>query len=265
MQIHSEIPFITGKIKYWKRSIFDLDKFRTFDQDIREFLNQKLHLIFNPCYIQPPRPNTILGNIKETYRFDQVFLADTSDYIHHLHIGFGEKGYFYDIYLKKFDFEKTEWIDFIYTLLLFEQNLENKLETQLTEIYLNLEDVSADLENISIDNFSIAINTEKNSQFHQSGIPNYFKLTQDLEIKTNNFFFKNEFNPNSFIPEYTLRILPEKLFIDPIFAQKMGNHLKLKRFFQISPINIKKNIWEINSRGIILESVGKILESLFFT
>ena len=266
MLINKESNFLTGKIKFWKKPIFDLDKFRELDEELRIYMSEKLNLTFNPFFIQPPRNNSILGNKKETYRFDFVQIDDKTDFIDHIEIGYGEHGYYYDIYLSSFELTPEKWDLNTNRIQNFIQNLEKNIERELEELYLlkNLLNENEREKSISISNFSVVIESDdwENTKFQT--ISTFFNCLTTIDLETESFFFDDRYKSNIIIPEYSFKIFPKKMFDNPGLTQKSGKHFNLERSFKIIPLDIDKKMWEIQSRGILFSSMALLVKKLIF-
>ncbi|MGV9172512.1 MAG: hypothetical protein ACOC44_12725 [Promethearchaeia archaeon] len=163
LKLKEETKFLFGKIKYSSKPVFDLDKIEESLNVARQYIEEKLNLLVTPPFIKPPEKGTVLGHFKETIRFNNAnFNNELPDSIKHLiddiSFGFGEKGYYYDVYLN----QKTENIEtFVkdlqnFMLLIYE--LEKNLENQLMDFYYLKKDlVSRETKMFEISNFHTVV------------------------------------------------------------------------------------------------------------
>lgn len=264
MQMNRESPFLAGKIKYWQKPIFDLDKFHKFNEELRAYMSENLQFTFNPFFIQPPRPNSILGSKKETYRFDFVQIEEKKEIFDHIEIGFGEHGYYYDIYINHFELNLKNWDKYSQEIKSLIRELETKIENKFVDLYLKPHNLDKEEKNISISNFSISIEAYHQETGKFQALSSFFNCLNSIKIETEPFFFDEKFHSNLIIPEYSLRIFPENMFKAPLLTQKSGKFLHLERSLKIVPLEISKGLWEIQARGIPFPSMALLIKSLVF-
>ncbi len=259
LKFRENTSFIFGKIKYSNKPIFDLDKIESIN-NLREYISDKLDLLVPPPYIQPPRKGTVLGHTKETIRFnDASIFTNTEDNLKDLldsvSFGFGEKGYYYDIYLINQEIEldkfKTEMQDLIQLINKIEFNFEN----DLIDLYIENFDIK-NRKMFEISNFQATMEEEN---FLKN---NFSLLNSIMQIINDKSDIIIEDGENFSLPTIRFELHNDYIFNSIDLFRENAKPLFDQRFFQIKKRLTKEELWSISSRGIPLKSVLNIISLL---
>ncbi len=253
-------PFLFGKIKYKTKPIFDLDKIEGHPK-VREYLHEKLDLLVPAPYIKSPKKGTVLGDIKETIRFNNAFFISekakkVENLLDDISFGLGEKGYYYDINLKPQEFEITELKNKLRNLITLISELERKFEKELTEFYYPDLFNQENKKFFEISNFQAMI--EENEVFLKIFSP----LESMMEKINNNSDVIIEEGQNFALPEITLDVFNDYIFKSLDLFREKAKPLFDQRFFKLKRLLSKEKVWSISSRGIPLKTILEIF-SLF--
>ncbi|TFF87223.1 MAG: hypothetical protein EU549_05105 [Promethearchaeota archaeon] len=253
--------FLLGKIKYSNTPIFDLQKIEK-NKFLREYLEKQLHIHSPPPYIKPPKKGTVLGNLKETIRFnDSNFISDIENeanhYIDHISFGFGERGYYYDINLNhdKIDVNKFEQIMIEFSKLI--HKMEKNFETKLIELYYNVNYNKTSRKMFEISNFQATVEDDGSLE------RNFGLLNSILQIINRKSDIVVEEGNNFGLPEINIDIYNDYIFQSIDLFREKAKPLYDQRFFRVKKIlSANRNDWVFSSRGIPLSSIIEIF-SLF--
>jgi hypothetical protein len=254
-------PFLFGKIKYKTKPIFDLDKIEEYP-NIRDYIHEKLDLLVPPPYIKPPKKGTVLGDVKETIRFNNVFFISektqkVENLLDDISFGLGEKGYYYDISLKPQKFEITELKDKLKNLIALISELEGKFEKELTDFYYPNLFNQENTKFFEISNFQATI--EENEFLMKTFSP----LQSMIEKINNKSDVIVEEGQNFALPEITLDVFNDYIYRSIDLFREKAKPLFDQRFFKLKKLLSKEKVWSISSRGIPLKTILEIFSLLF--
>lgn len=264
MKIQTECPNLFGKIKLWHHPIFDLSIMRKNLALFRSVLESKLELKINAPFIKPPDPRTVLGRKHPTIRFEHIVPYIKTDvqnenplsFLDHIDLGFGESGYYFDLYLSISNLSIDNITETNEVLFKFIQNFENIIEFNLNEFQLG--PIKDDNQKWEISNLDITVLDED-----QDLIKKFDFLNSLLEIVNNNseVIIRNSINIP--IPEIRLKWHSELLFKDRYLFNRSEKYLENNRYLHIVPCKPNMNSWNINSRGLTIDGVFNLLKILF--
>jgi hypothetical protein len=261
LQVKQGSPFLFGKIKYKTKPIFDLDKIEEHNS-IRNYLHEKLDLLVPAPYIKAPKKGTILGDIKETIRFNNTFFISekvkkVENLLDDISLGIGEKGYYYDINLKPQEFEIKELKNKLRNLITIISELEGKLENELTECYYPDLFDQEKKKFFEISNFQA--NIEENAYLQNKFSPLYSMV--EMINKQSDVIVEE--GQNFALPEITIDLYNDFIFESIDLFKERAKPLFDQRFFRLKKLLSKEKIWSISSRGIPLKTIVAIFSLIF--
>lgn len=230
------------------------------NQFLREYVEEQLNLRVPPPYVKPPKRGTVLGNVKETIRFnDSHFISasenDVTPVIDSISFGFGEKGYYYDINLNHDEIEASNFGEIIAELLEFLPSLEETFETRLLELYYDDErHDSAKHQMFELSNFQATVEDdgvlERNFGLIHS-ITQIINKKSDIVVEEGNNFG---------LPEISIDIYNDYIFKSLDLFREKAKPLSDQRFFTVRKLlSVEGRDWVFASRGIPLDSIVEIL------
>lgn len=259
LKLKKNTKFLFGKIKYSSKPVFDLDKIEGSLNVARQYIEEKLNLLATPPFIKPPEKGTVLGHFKETIRFnDALFIDELSDPIEHLldgiSFGFGEKGYYYDVYLNQKTEDIVTFVKDLQNLMPLIHGLEKNIETQLTDFYYLKKDLlSGEAKLFEISNFHTEV---ADNGFLENNLKLLNSMIQIINEESDVIV---EEGKNLALPEITLNLYNDYIFKSLDLFRDKAKPLYDQRFFKFKKLLSRENIWSITSRGIPLESFLKIV------
>jgi hypothetical protein len=264
IEVTDDVDFLFGKIKYWRKPIFDLQKIESFPR-IREYLSEKLNINPPKPYIQKPKKGTVLGHIKETIRFNNVKVESDNPKILQLvddiALGFGEKGFYYDVNLRLKAIPLREIKQEFTPIFKWFQNFEIKIKQELEHFYISgyPEDDRYYQEENEISNFQISVLLDEKMNEHLVFLNSINSIISEHSNKI------LDQGRNFALPRLKFDILNENIFNSVETYRRKAKPLFNKRFFSFEKILSKENRWLIRSRGIPLKGVISIIERLLET
>ncbi len=128
---------ILGKIKRWNKPVFDLIEMEQNLLILKDNLERLMELNLSAPFIKTPTPNTALGYLKYTIRFDygEPKLKENESIFKKIEIGFGERGYYYDIFYNLIDLQNIN--EYLEKLKLFEKKIQSTIEKDLSDFYFD--------------------------------------------------------------------------------------------------------------------------------
>ncbi|MHA1857475.1 MAG: hypothetical protein ACTSXY_12660 [Promethearchaeota archaeon] len=259
MKIVQNSPFLFGKIKIWEQPIFDLIEIKNQSLDFKIDLEEILDLSLSKPFIKPPHPRTILGKLKETIRFDfGIFNSNQIPRIFKkIGFGFGERGYYYDVYMKNGSYEFEDFKNQLESLYEIIHDFESKIENDLENYYFPYDFDLNQLQITEISNYEMMIQFEK--PFLHQFAPILSEISNIVEESSEPIIYNKK---NISFPRLQFNIISQSLIDEqPLFA-KSEKFLENSRNFIINSINPKKNIWQIVARGIPIKIMIKTLEKI---
>ena len=257
LKFRDNTTFLFGKIKYSNKLVFDLDKIERYDF-LREYIAEKLDLSAPTPYIEPPRKGTVLGHTKETIRFnDAHFISNIGNnllkVLDSISFGFGEQGYYYDIYLINQEFEMEQFKAEMKDLTQLIYNLELRFENELKDFYYNEKIDNNNMEFAEISNFQATI------EWDNFLINNFSLLNSIMRIIDNKSDIIAEEGLNFSQPELKIKLHNDTIFKSLDLFREIAKPLFNQRFFKIKKLLAKEELWSISSRGLPIESIINII------
>lgn len=159
MKINIENKNVIGKLCYFKKPIFRLEKLLEDPDEFTRYIEDNISIQCSNPIVQPIDPGRVLGKEHPTLKYQfAVFKDKEYDILENFSLGFGEKGYYYDLYLKFDDNEQNFDPRDINSVLEEVDNLSTKIENNLENYYFIKPTTHQKLE---ISNFVISIDFEK--------------------------------------------------------------------------------------------------------
>ncbi len=248
---------ILGKIKRWSKPVFDLIKIEKNSLIFKEDLERILEINLSFPFIKMPNPNTALGYLKHTIRFDygEPKLKENESIFNKIEIGFGERGYYYDIFYNLIDFQKT--IEHLEKLKLFEKKIESTIEKDLRDFYFDKREGSEPLNNQDfqeITSFELFLqNFSKDNE--------RIKLLMELQKIIQEFsenIIPNELNVCNINLNYILTT--QKIFTNPTFQNPESSLLPLQRLVTLDLNHAEIPL--IRGRGLTIDGLMQIINFL---
>ncbi len=245
---------LIGKLVYFEKPVFELNKLLDFQEEFKIYLEDIISIKFSNPIVEPIDPFKVLSKEHPTLRFKYgIFPNKNFEYLDSIGMGFGEKGYFYDVYLKFDNNDKNLEIDKIISIVnemdsiskIIENNMEvyyfmkpnkvNKIEVSNFMMYLEFKKPLD-----SILDIKISSKLENLAKASEVIIPN-------IENKIN-FNFRLEFYPEIF-EEGLVNINPNDIIVKDRIL-KFSKDLSKKN----------KNQYAIRMRGLPIEGCLNFLK-----
>ena len=251
-----DTSFLFGKIKYCTTPFFDLDKIE-YREFLREYIAEQLDLYVPPPYIKPPEKGTVLGNLKETIRFNNAyFISDTENnvnrFIQSISFGFGEKGYYYDINLNHDEIAPSRFSEIMKEILKLAKIMEKNFETRLLEFYY---DEATTGKMFEISNFQATLDDDGFLE------RNFGLINSIIQVIVEKSDIVVEGGNNFGLPEININIYNDYIFKSLDLFREKAKPLYDQRFFRVKKLlSADGNEWVFSSRGIPLESIVNIID-----
>lgn len=209
---------LIGKLVYFEKPIFELNKMLDFQDEFTIYLEDITSMKFSNPLIEPVDPTKVLSKEHPTLRYKYgIFQNKNFEYLDKIGMGFGENGYFYDNHLKFDDSEDNFKIKKILPLLNEMEDISKKIEEEMEEYYflkpntVNKIEVSNFMMHLEFNNPLDSILNPKISSTFENLAKASERIIQNVENKTN-FNFRLEFYPKV-IEEGFLNIYPSDIIV----------------------------------------------------
>ena len=250
---------LIGKLIFFRKPIFELNRLLDFQNEFKIYLEDKTSIKFSDPIIEPIDPTKVLSREQQTLRFKYgIFQNKSFEYLDGIGMGFGENGYYYDAKLKFDEQNNNLDVNSIISIINELDKVSRIIENDLDEYYF----LKPDMENkIEVSNFIMHLEFKKPLEsilnpIISSELENLARVSEKIIPKIENkinFSFRLEFYPK-IIEEGLLNINPNEIIV----KQRILNFTK-----DISKPN--KNQYAIRMRGLpIKECLNflKIVEKL---
>ncbi|HEA71096.1 hypothetical protein LCGC14_0943910 [marine sediment metagenome] len=247
---------LIGKLVYFEKPIFELNKILDFQEEFTIYLEDLTSMKFSNPLIEPVDPTKVLSKEHPTLRFKYAFFQNkTFDYLDNVAIGFGEKGYYYDIYLKFKDSQNNFSVEDLIPVVNEMDNFSRIVEKEMEEYYF-LKPVNVN--KIEVSNFMMflefnepldSILNTKISSILNSLAKTSEKIIHGVENKVN-FNFRLDFYPK-IIEEGLFNINPN----DIIVKQRILT-------FSRDLTKPNKNQYAIRMRGLPIKECFNFLQTI---
>lgn len=229
---------------------------------MRDYLEGQLGLHVPPPYMKPPKKGTVLGDVKETIRFNDAYFLhrireDVNQFIDSISFGFGEKGYYYDIHLNHNEVEMDKFGEISAMFLEVIEEMEQIFEVNLPELYYDNPPSRADMQMFEISNFHATV---EDDGFLERNFQLIHSLTQLINEDSDVVV---EDGLNFGLPEISIDIYNDYIFESLDLFREKAKPLFDQRFFKIKQLlSDDRKSWVFSSRGVPLRTIIKII-SLF--
>ena len=250
---------LIGKLVYFEKPVFELNKLLDYQEEFTLHLEEITSMKFSNPLIEPIDPTKVLSKEHPTLRYKYgIFQNKTFDYLDSIGMGFGEKGYYYDAYLKFNNTENNFEIDNLLPIVNEMDNVSLKIEEEMEEYYFLK---PSNINKIEVSNFMMFLDFNKplesilNTKI-SSALAKLAKASEQIIPKIENkinFNFRLEFYPK-IIEDGLLSISPNDIIVKERILT-----------FSRDLTKPKKNQYAIRMRGLpIKECLNflKILENL---
>ncbi|MHA1601942.1 MAG: hypothetical protein ACTSUI_02930 [Promethearchaeota archaeon] len=246
----------------WHEPQYKIEEFGTKIDKIKSIIENELNCQTDMPYYKNPNPNTILGRIHPTFRFEFIKFADQvlDSIIDHLNLGFGQNGYYYDINIREIDCSKEKWEEISQNVIQISGLIEETFETKFISYSYPHDNQNKFGSNPfwEIPNFDLTFVDKDRIIYKQ--FPELKSLVGKIQ-KNHEPIIKN--HENLIFPALQFNIDSKLRHSNPVLFQRSEKYLENGRHLAIRLVDATENAWNISSRGVHFEFLFEYIKEFF--